>query len=103
MTGFFRLEGVLVCDDVPLSAIVTRVGTPCYVYSARLITERYRRLERALAPMPFRLHYALKANSTLAIVSHLRALGAAADANSGGEIEVALRAGFARPPDAPHP
>jgi diaminopimelate decarboxylase len=41
------------------------------------------------------VHYAIKANSTLAIVRHLRAAGAAADANSGGELEVALRAGFA--------
>jgi diaminopimelate decarboxylase len=40
------------------------------------------------------LHYALKANSTLAIARLLRGLGAGADANSGGEIDVALRAGF---------
>ncbi|MEO6239010.1 MAG: diaminopimelate decarboxylase, partial [Vicinamibacterales bacterium] len=40
------------------------------------------------------IHYALKANSTLAITRLLRALGSSADANSGGEIDVALRAGF---------
>jgi diaminopimelate decarboxylase len=40
------------------------------------------------------LHYALKANSTLAIARLLRSLGAGADANSGGEIDVARRAGF---------
>jgi diaminopimelate decarboxylase len=71
------------------------VGTPTYVYSGALLTERYQALERPFADVPHRLHYAIKANATLAIVRHLRQLGAAADANSGGELEVALRAGFA--------
>ena len=54
---------------------------------------------RALsAGVPHAIHYALKANSTLAIVRLLRELGSGADANSVGEIEVALRAGF--DPDA---
>lgn len=94
MTGFFRLDQGLTCDGVPLSAIARAVGTPCHVYSTGLLTGRFQRLERALASIPHRLHYALKANSTLAIVEHLRALGAAADVNSGGELEVALRVGF---------
>lgn len=95
VAGFSRLDRRLHCDNVPLAEIAAQVGTPCHVYSAPLIAERYRRLEAALAPMPFRLHYALKANSTLAIVQLLRSLGASADVNSAGELEVALRAGFA--------
>ena len=47
------------------------------------------------SPYPHAIHYALKANSTLAIVRLLRSLGSRVDANSGGEIAVALRAGFA--------
>ena len=46
---------------------------------------------------PHAIHYALKANSTLAIARLLRSLGSSADANSGGEIDVALRAGFIPP------
>ena len=65
-----------------------------YVYDARAIDRAYRALDAALAGYPHAIHYALKANSTLAVVQLLRHLGAAADANSGGEIEVALRAGF---------
>lgn len=94
MAGFSRLDHRLLADDVPLDEIARAVGTPCHVYSADLITERYRRLEAALQAIPFRLHYALKANSTLTIARHLRRLGASADVNSGGELEVALRAGF---------
>jgi diaminopimelate decarboxylase len=87
-------DRTLACDGVPLSAIAAAVGTPAYVYSATTIDERYQRLDRALAGVPHRLHYAIKANSTLAIVRRLRALGSGADANSAGELEIALRAGF---------
>jgi diaminopimelate decarboxylase len=94
VAGFLRLNGRLTCDGVSLEDIARAVGTPCHVYSAALLTERFTALGRALASVPHRLHYALKANSTLAVVSHLRQLGAAADVNSAGELEVALRAGF---------
>ena len=81
-------------DGALLDAIARQVGTPVYVYDARAIDCAYRALDEALAGSPHAIHYALKANSTLAIVQRLRHLGAGADANSGGEIEVALRAGF---------
>ena len=95
MTGFFRDNQTLVCDGHSLDAIAAEAGTPCYVYSAPAIRARYRELDAAFAGHPHAIHYALKANSTLAIVKLLRGLGAHADANSGGEIDVALRAGFA--------
>jgi diaminopimelate decarboxylase len=79
---------------VPLADLAAGVGTPLYVYSASVIRERYRAIDDAFASYPHALHYALKANSTLAIARLLRSLGAGADANSGGEIDVALRAGF---------
>lgn len=79
---------------VPLVDLAARFGTPLYAYSADMITARYREVDEAFSGYPHTLHYALKANSTLGIARLLRSLGAAADANSGGEIEVALRAGF---------
>jgi diaminopimelate decarboxylase len=84
----------LCCDGVPLSDIAARVGTPTYVYSAASIRAAWTRLDAAFAPVPHALHYALKANSTRAVLRVIRALGSGADANSGGEIETALRAGF---------
>ena len=95
MTGFFRDGAALVCDGVPLDAIAAAEGTPLYVYSAATIASRYRAIDEAFAGHPHSIHYALKANSTLAIARLLRGLGSNADANSGGEIEVARRAGFA--------
>jgi diaminopimelate decarboxylase len=97
VTGFFRQHGTLVCDGVSLSRIVETEGTPLYVQSAATIVERYRAIDEAFASYPHALHYALKANSILAIARLLRGLGSGVDANSGGEIDVALRAGFIPP------
>ena len=94
MSSFQRLEGALHGGGVPLAELAARFGTPLYAYSADMIAARYREVDQAFSGYPHTLHYALKANSTLAVARLLRGLGAAADANSGGEIEVALRAGF---------
>jgi diaminopimelate decarboxylase len=94
VTGFQRLNNVLVCDDVPVTEIAAAEGTPLYVYSASTIATRYQAIDEAFRSYPHSLHYALKANSTLGIARLLRGLGSGADANSGGEIDVALRAGF---------
>jgi diaminopimelate decarboxylase len=77
-----------------VQSIVDRVGTPVYVYSAQAIRHSYQAIDTAFADYPHAIHYALKANSTLALVRLLRSLGSRADANSGGEVVVALRAGF---------
>lgn len=96
MTSAFRFDRTgPTCDGVSLTAIVEREGTPVFVYSAAEIRGRFDELDRAFEGYPHTIHYALKANSSLAVVRLLRELGSAVDANSGGEIELALRAGFA--------
>ncbi len=97
LVSFDRIGGALHCEGVPLADIAATHGTPLYVYGAAIIAERYRGVDQAFAGYPHAVHYALKANSTLAITRLLRTLGAGADANSGGEIDVALRAGFIPP------
>lgn len=95
--SFSRQQGSLVCDGVSLADAAAAHGTPLYVYSAATIAARYRAVDDAFEGYPHTVHYALKANSTLAIVRLLRSLGSKVDANSGGEIDVALRAGFIPP------
>lgn len=94
MTGFRSVGGVLGADGVSLADIAARVGTPCYVYSGAILAERVAALQAAFSGARHHIHYALKANSTLAVLRRLRGLGVRADANSLGEIDVALRAGF---------
>jgi len=94
-TDSFCYDGdTLLCDGVPLADIARAEGTPAYVYSAAAIEGACAALEQAFGGYPHRLHYALKANSTLAITRLMRRLGTGVDANSVGEIEVALRTGF---------
>jgi diaminopimelate decarboxylase len=94
VSGFFREGNALVCDGVPLEHIAADHGTPLYVYSAESIRQSYRELDEAFGGYPHRIHYALKANSSFAVVKLLRGVGSAVDANSIGEVELALRAGF---------
>ena len=91
MVGFFREGHTLVCDGVALETVAREHGTPVYVYSAESVRRAYRALDEAFAAHPHRIHYAMKANSSMAIVRLLRESGSAADANSIGEIELAIR------------
>lgn len=93
--GLTRRDGALRLGDVALTAIAEQVGTPVYVYNAASIRERYHALDAALGELPHRICYAVKANSTLAVLRILRDLGAGADIVSGGEMARALAAGFA--------
>ncbi len=87
-------QGVLTVEGVGLARIAEAVGTPAYVYSAGAIRARYRELDEALAPVPHRICYSVKANGNLAVLGLLRGLGAGVDIVSGGELERALAAGF---------
>jgi diaminopimelate decarboxylase len=92
--GLERRSGALYVAGVPLADIARQVGTPVYVYNAAAIRERYRALDAALAGVPHRICYAVKANSTLAVLRLLRDLGAGADIVSGGEMARAFAVGF---------
>jgi diaminopimelate decarboxylase len=84
----------LYCDGHSLVEIARRVGTPFYVYSARCLRERFRRLDRAFAGTEHLICYALKANSQPALLRVLLAEGAGAEVVSGAELSLALAVGF---------
>ena len=95
MAGFERdAEGRLTCDGMRLSDLAQRFGTPLYVYGWARIEERFRRFDAAFVPVPHLVCYAAKANSSLAILKRLAALGAGADVVSGGELRAALESGI---------
>ena len=95
MIGFARTEGGdLACDGVPLAGLAQAHGTPLYVYSGAKLDEAWRRFDAAFAPVAHLVCYAAKANSSLAILRRLAALGAGADVVSGGELRACLESGF---------
>jgi diaminopimelate decarboxylase len=84
-------------EGVPLNAIADAHGTPVWVYGAGSIRARYAALVQAFAEAGLapHIHYAVKANDHLAILSLLRAAGAGADVVSLGEFARARKAGVA--------
>jgi diaminopimelate decarboxylase len=92
---FRYLHRTLSCDGVPLDTLAEQYGTPLYVYSAAQIGERFGLFQQAFGDdpsRPFTLCYAVKANSSLAILRMLARLGAGFDIVSGGELERVRRA-----------
>ena len=92
--GLERRGGSLYLGGVALTAVADAVGTPAYLYNAGVIRRQFRTLDQALAGVPHRVAYAVKANANLAVLRMLRDLGAGADIVSGGELARALAAGF---------
>ena len=75
-------------------ALAREFKTPLYVYSRERMESAYQDYAAAFRPVPHRICYALKANSSLALLKVFASLGAGADIVSGGELRQALRAGF---------
>ncbi len=94
MNTFHYMEGVLHCEDLSLAAIAAQYDTPCYLYSAAALRERYHSFSQALGENTL-VCYAVKANSNLAILRLFADMGAGFDIVSGGELERVLRAGGA--------
>ncbi len=94
MSDSFRYQqDALYCEEAPLADIARRAGTPCYVYSAAAILERFRAYDGSLAGLPHRICYAVKANSSLGVLKLLAEAGAGFDIVSGGELFRVLKAG----------
>ncbi|MGA9584523.1 MAG: diaminopimelate decarboxylase [Terracidiphilus sp.] len=80
------VRGALYCDGVSLETLARKYGTPLYVYSAKQITERLELFQRAFAGREHLVCYAVKANSSLAILKLLAERGAGFDIVSLGEL-----------------
>jgi len=86
-------NGELHAEDVPLAEIARRHGTPLYVYSRATLTRHFHAFDNALAGHEHLVCYAVKANSSLAVLQVLAKLGSGFDIVSGGELARVLKAG----------
>jgi len=83
----------LFLDDCRLADLAERFGTPLYVYSRRAMLEALAAYQRALASRSHLVCYAVKANSSLAVLQTFAAAGCGFDIVSAGELERVLAAG----------
>ena len=93
MDYFSYHNGRLRVEDVDLGDIAERFGTPCYVYSRATLERHWQVFDEALGTHPHLICYAVKANSSLAVLQILADLGSGFDIVSEGELERVLRAG----------
>ena len=91
---FPRIDGELWAGEHRVADLVAEFGSPLYVYDAGVIEAAYRRIEAAFVGVDLLVAYSVKANSNLAILRRLMALGAGADIVSRGELHQCLAAGF---------
>jgi len=94
MHHFQTRDGVLFAEDVDLTELAGKVGTPFYVYSAATLRRHVKVMQDAFAGIPTLLAYAMKANSNQAVLKLMAKLGVGADVVSGGELERAIAAGI---------
>lgn len=97
LVGFTLKNQEWFVENIPLQTIAEQFGTPCYVYSKKALTQAYMAYENACwrpdGSRRARVHFAMKSNSNLAILSLFSELGAGFDLVSGGELERVVAAG----------
>lgn len=76
----------LECSGIPLDALAKKYATPLYVYSGDQILERRAMFAQEFAGVEHTVCYAVKANSSLAILKMLAKSGTGFDIVSGGEL-----------------
>ena len=93
MGDFDLRDGELHAESVPVSEIAAQHGTPTYVYSRAALERNFGAYRDALAGVDSLVCYAVKSNSSLAVLGVLAGLGAGFDIVSGGELARVLAAG----------
>ena len=97
LNGFGIKDQEWHAESVPLSTIAQKYGTPTYVYSKKALSDAFNSYEAACVrpngERRARVHYAMKANSNLAILNLFAKLGAGFDIVSAGELARVLAAG----------
>jgi diaminopimelate decarboxylase len=85
--------GELRLDGQSLADLAHEFGTPLFVYSQAAMREALAAYQRALAGRRHLICYAMKANSSLAVLQTFLHAGCGLDIVSGGELARALAAG----------
>ncbi|HTW86746.1 MAG TPA: diaminopimelate decarboxylase [Candidatus Binataceae bacterium] len=93
MNYFNYRDHRLFAEDVPVSEIAERFGTPVYIYSARTLRRHFRAMRDAFKDTDHLICYAMKALSNLSILRLFSAMGSGFDIVSVGELMRCLRAG----------
>ncbi|MFZ2727218.1 MAG: diaminopimelate decarboxylase [Methylococcaceae bacterium] len=93
MNDFTYQNNELFAENVSVADIIYQVGSPCYIYSRAALERQWNAFNNAFGTQAHLVCYAVKANSSLAILNVLARLGSGFDIVSLGELERVLAAG----------
>ncbi len=86
-------EGELCVEGTPVHALAQQYGTPLFVYSQASMHDALAAYQRGFAGRKVQICYAMKANSSLALLQFFARQGCGFDIVSGGELDRVLAAG----------
>jgi len=92
-TQFQFRNNILHAEQLALTDLAERFGTPLYVYSRRALREAWQAYADAAQNRDVLVCFGMKANSNLAVLKEFERLGAGFDIVSGGELARALAVG----------
>ncbi|MDC3116657.1 diaminopimelate decarboxylase [Alphaproteobacteria bacterium] len=93
--GFYRdKNGDLNIQGIKITTLAEKYGTPLFIYDAGLMKERYNTFLDTIREVKGNIHYAVKANDALSVISYFAKLGCGADIVSIGEFEKCVAAGM---------
>ncbi len=93
MDYFNYRDGALFAEDVAVSTIVEKVGSPCYIYSRATLERHWKAFDESLGSHEHLICYAVKANSNLAVLNLFARMGSGFDIVSAGELLRVIKAG----------
>jgi len=94
VNDFVYRNGALCCEELRVSDIAKKVGTPFYLYSRNTLVNHYQVVDQAFSELQHIICFSVKANSNVAVLRLLANEGAGADVVSGGELFRALKGGI---------
>jgi diaminopimelate decarboxylase len=92
--GFYRdKNGELSVQNIKVSELAKKYGTPLYIYDSEIMKERYDIFFDTVKEVKGSIHYAVKANDSINVIKFFSKLGCGADIVSIGEFEKCIAAG----------
>lgn len=93
MDHFHYRERELFCEEVPVTALAEKYGTPVWIYSKRTLLHHLSQIQQAFAAVQPVICYSVKSNSNLGILQVMQEAGSSFDVVSGGELHRVKKAG----------
>lgn len=91
MHDFKYKKGELYCENIKVSSVAKKVGTPFYLYSYKTLVDHFNKIKKAFKEIDPLICFAMKCNDNIAVVKTLVDQDAGCDIVSIGELKKALR------------